>query len=197
MSHTAHSRSLEHFSAPKGKIPAPICILRALKCHCDHGRVESRLLMVLPRLSDVKNNCGAGTHTRSRRLDRQNASIRCVCRSAGAQCSHLIHLCAALLFEKKKNPTHLVKIRPCDKWLWCQTFVTGCPDIWKKKKNAPQLLLDESESLSLSQRRTKWRHLGCLWNLSRCAASAEELWTFSLGGCRELKWGDHNSHVVV
>lgn len=39
-------------------------------------------------------------------------------------------------------------------------------------KNAPQLPLDELESLSCSQRRWKWRHLGCLWNLSRRAASA-------------------------
>ena len=92
--------------------------------------------------------------------------------------------------KKKKDPRTLgLKTRPCDKWLCCQTFVTGCPDMCKKKKDRLKTKQKILYPLSFSQRRRKWKHVGCLWNLSRCGASAAGALNFQLRWMQRDKRG--------
>lgn len=96
-------------------------------------------------------------------------------KAIGEAGSCLIHLCCSLL----SRATRLAK----NASMWQMALVSNlCHRLsWHlKEKNAPQLPLDElneSEPLSSSQRHRTWRHRGCLWNLSRCGASAQRLKT--------------------
>lgn len=137
----------------------------------DKQCLESRLLMVCLRLSAVKNNCSTRIHTRSRR---QKASIHSL-EHAGSPGENLLNLFSRAAF---KRPTHLVKIRPCDKWLWCQTFVTGCPDICKKCAATSTWWIGAFILRAASAAENEGTSDVCgIW--AAVVLSAQELWTLS------------------
>ena len=59
----------------------------------------------------------------------------------------------------------------------------------KKKKDRLKTKQKILYPLSFSQRRRKWKHVGCLWNLSRCGASAAGALNFQLRWMQRDKRG--------
>lgn len=102
---------------------------------------------------------------------------RGVCWSSG---SCLINLCWSSLLRT----THSAKIRPCDKWLRCQTFVTGCPDICKKCAATSTwwigAFIPQPTPLKMKASRMFMEFQ------PPCCFSREAL-NFQWGGCRKLK----------